>query len=203
MLLTHYESRLAQVYNKAKVGKTVNGLKETLPLNYVLREDYIRGQAVLETKWTHSIKPLVTFINWKVGKMMQQARTAGLRWQIISILNKARPHVIEVMLLDILRAIYTDTTATELRRELDYLSTASWWIWSSSPSAYGWPTLTRWVWTSPNTPSTASPASPDRTNTGRVDDGTPPSTIALLPDGVRHEFERRLAANAFGNYTGS
>ena len=27
------------------------------------------------------------------------------------------------------------------------------------------------------------------------------STIALLPDDVRHEFERRLAANAFGNYT--
>ncbi|MDU4300866.1 MAG: hypothetical protein E7I45_07845 [Eikenella corrodens] len=55
--------------------------------------------------------------------MMQQARTAGLRWQIISILNKARPHTSsEVMLLDILRAIYADTTATELRRELDYLA---------------------------------------------------------------------------------
>ena len=52
---------------------------------------------------------------------MQQARTAGLRWQIISILNKARPHTSsEVMLLDILRAIYADTTVTELRRELDY-----------------------------------------------------------------------------------
>ncbi|TNG92274.1 hypothetical protein FHQ28_12455 [Pasteurellaceae bacterium USgator11] len=30
--------------------QTLNGLNATLPLNYVLRDDYIRGQAVLEAK---------------------------------------------------------------------------------------------------------------------------------------------------------
>ena len=30
--------------------KQINLINQTLPLNYVLREDYIRGQAVLEAK---------------------------------------------------------------------------------------------------------------------------------------------------------
>ncbi|VEI47019.1 Uncharacterised protein [Actinobacillus equuli] len=36
--------------------KQINLINQTLPLNYVLREDYIRGQAVLEAKWTQYIK---------------------------------------------------------------------------------------------------------------------------------------------------
>ena len=69
MLLTHYESRLAQVYNKSEeLEKTVNSLKETLPLNYVLREDYIRGQAVLEAKMDALHKTISDLYKLESGK---------------------------------------------------------------------------------------------------------------------------------------
>ncbi len=55
--------------------------------------------------------------------MIHHARTAGIRWQMINILNKARPHTTsEHFLLDVLRQLYPNITPTELRRELDYLS---------------------------------------------------------------------------------
>ncbi len=55
--------------------------------------------------------------------MMQKARTEGIRWQLISILNKARPHATsEQFLLEVLRQLYPDITGIELRRELDYLA---------------------------------------------------------------------------------
>lgn len=55
--------------------------------------------------------------------MMQKARTEGIRWQLISILNKARPHTTsEQFLIDVLRQLYPDITGIELRRELDYLA---------------------------------------------------------------------------------
>ena len=55
--------------------------------------------------------------------MMQKARTEGIRWQMISILNKARPHTTsEQFLIDVLRQLYPDITGIELRRELDYLA---------------------------------------------------------------------------------
>lgn len=55
--------------------------------------------------------------------MMSKARTEGIRWQLVSILNKARPHTAsEQFLLDVLRQLYPDITGIELRRELDYLS---------------------------------------------------------------------------------
>lgn len=51
MLLVQYENRIAELQTKAdSLEKNVNNLHATLPLNYVLREDYIRGQAVLEAK---------------------------------------------------------------------------------------------------------------------------------------------------------
>ena len=54
--------------------------------------------------------------------MIQDARTAGLRWQLIGILNKTRPHTAsEQYLFDVLSLIYPDVTKIELRRELDYL----------------------------------------------------------------------------------
>ncbi|WBW59811.1 hypothetical protein [Klebsiella electrica] len=50
-------------------------------------------------------------------------RRESLRWSLMVALNKARPYTSsEVLLLDIARAIYPDTTALELRRELDYLA---------------------------------------------------------------------------------
>ena len=51
MLLTQYQSRVTELQQKAEnLEKSINNLHATLPLNYVLREDYIRGQAVLEAK---------------------------------------------------------------------------------------------------------------------------------------------------------
>lgn len=52
-----------------------------------------------------------------------KARREGMRWNIINTLNQSRPYsMVETFLLDILRAIYPDTTPLELRRELDYLA---------------------------------------------------------------------------------
>lgn len=51
MLLVQYERRIEVLQNKVEdTEKKLNSLIATLPLNYVLREDYIRGQAVLEAK---------------------------------------------------------------------------------------------------------------------------------------------------------
>ena len=51
MLLVQYERRIEVLQTKVEDNeKNLNSLIATLPLNYVLREDYIRGQAVLEAK---------------------------------------------------------------------------------------------------------------------------------------------------------
>lgn len=56
-------------------------------------------------------------------ELMAKQRREGMRWQLINALNKARPHTTcETFLLDIMNAIYPQTTATEVRRELDYLA---------------------------------------------------------------------------------
>ena len=55
--------------------------------------------------------------------MNEKARREGMRWHLINTLNKARPYTSsEVFLLDVMRGIYPDATALELRRELDYLA---------------------------------------------------------------------------------
>lgn len=55
--------------------------------------------------------------------MLEKARREGLRWNVINTLNRARPYATtEVFLLDVMRSIYADITALELRRELEYLS---------------------------------------------------------------------------------
>ena len=54
--------------------------------------------------------------------MNEKARREGMRWHIINTLNKARPYTSsEVFLLDVMRGIYPDATALELRQQLDYL----------------------------------------------------------------------------------
>ncbi|EGY52043.1 hypothetical protein [Neisseria shayeganii] len=56
-------------------------------------------------------------------ELMAKARREGMRWNIINTLNKARPHTApETLLLDIMNAIYPQTTALELRQQLDYLA---------------------------------------------------------------------------------
>lgn len=56
-------------------------------------------------------------------ELIQKQRREGMRWNIINTLNKARPHTAsEVFLLDIMNAIYPQTTSIELRQQLDYLA---------------------------------------------------------------------------------
>ena len=53
---------------------------------------------------------------------IEKARREGMRWYILNTLNKARPYTTsEMFLLDVMRSIYPDTTALELRQQLDYL----------------------------------------------------------------------------------
>ena len=55
-----------------------------------------------------------------------KVRRESMRWNLINTLDKARPHTSsEQFLLDVMRAIYPDATALELRRELDYLADRS------------------------------------------------------------------------------
>ena len=54
--------------------------------------------------------------------MNEKARREGMRWHLINTLNKARPYTSsEMFLLDVMRGIYPDATALELRQQLDYL----------------------------------------------------------------------------------
>ena len=55
--------------------------------------------------------------------MNDKARREGMRWHLINTLNKALPYTSsEVFLLDVMRGIYPDATALELRQQLEYLS---------------------------------------------------------------------------------
>lgn len=54
--------------------------------------------------------------------MNEKARREGMRWHLINTLNKARPYTTsEVFLLDVMRGIYPNATALELRQQLEYL----------------------------------------------------------------------------------
>lgn len=54
--------------------------------------------------------------------MNEKYRREGMRWHLINTLNKARPYTSsEVFLLDVMRGIYPNVTALELRQQLEYL----------------------------------------------------------------------------------
>lgn len=54
---------------------------------------------------------------------LAKIRRESMRWNLINTMDKARPHTSnEQFLLDVMRAIYPDATALEVRRELDYLA---------------------------------------------------------------------------------
>lgn len=54
---------------------------------------------------------------------MARVRRESLRWLILLTLNNARPiGAVEGVVLTVAQAQYPDATATELRRELDYLA---------------------------------------------------------------------------------
>ena len=55
--------------------------------------------------------------------MNEKARREGMRWHLVNTLHKARPYTTsEVFLLEVMRGIYPDATALELRQQLDYLA---------------------------------------------------------------------------------
>lgn len=75
---------------------------------------------------------------------MEKARREGMRWNVINALNKARPYTTsEAFLLDIMRGIYPDTTALELRQQLDYLHDRKLVDVTKQPSGLWFADLTR------------------------------------------------------------
>ena len=51
-----------------------------------------------------------------------KSRRESMRWHIMNALDKARPiGALDVLLLDVMRSIYPDTTANEIYQQLDYL----------------------------------------------------------------------------------
>ena len=51
-----------------------------------------------------------------------KSRRESMRWHIMNALDKARPiGALDVLLLDVMRSIYPDTTANEIHQQLDYL----------------------------------------------------------------------------------
>lgn len=54
---------------------------------------------------------------------LQKTRREAMRWHLMNALDKARPiGALDVLLLDVMRSIYADTTANELHQQLDYLA---------------------------------------------------------------------------------
>ncbi|EHD22636.1 MULTISPECIES: hypothetical protein [Brenneria] len=75
---------------------------------------------------------------------MLRVRRESMRWNLMVTLNKARPYTSnEAFLLDVMRAIYPDTTALELRRELDYLADRKMIDLVKQPSGIWFADLTR------------------------------------------------------------
>ena len=76
--------------------------------------------------------------------MNEKARREGMRWHIINTLNKARPYTSsEVFLLDVMRGIYPDATAMELRQQLDYLKDRRLLVLTKQPSGMWFADLNR------------------------------------------------------------
>ena len=75
--------------------------------------------------------------------MNEKARREGMRWHLINTLNKARPYTSsEVFLLDVMRGIYPDVTALELRQQLEYLQDRSLLNLTKQPSGMWFADLT-------------------------------------------------------------
>ena len=72
-------------------------------------------------------------------------RREAMRWNLINVLNKARPYPTnEQFLLEVLRHIYPDVTALEIRRELDYLADRKLVDLNKTPSGAWFADLTRY-----------------------------------------------------------
>ncbi len=75
---------------------------------------------------------------------IEKARREGMRWYILNTLNKARPYTTsEMFLQDVMRSIYPDTTALELRQQLDYLEDRQLLDLNKTPNGVWFADLTR------------------------------------------------------------
>ena len=73
-----------------------------------------------------------------------KVRRESMRWNLLNTLNKARPYTSnEQFLLEVMRAIYPDATALEIRRELDYLGDRDLVDLNKTPSGAWFADLTR------------------------------------------------------------
>ena len=73
-----------------------------------------------------------------------KVRRESMRWHLLSTLNFARPHTTpEQFLLEMMRALYPDVTALEIRRELDYLADRNLLDLNKTPSGSWFADLTR------------------------------------------------------------
>lgn len=72
-------------------------------------------------------------------------RRESMRWNILLTLNNARPMgAYEELILSTVQSIYPDTTALELRREIDYLADRSLVDLRKEPSGRWFADLTRY-----------------------------------------------------------
>lgn len=75
---------------------------------------------------------------------IERARREGMRWNLLSTLHKAAPYSSsEVFLFDVIRGIYRDATALELRRQLDYLADRALVVLDKKPSGTWFADITR------------------------------------------------------------
>ncbi len=74
-----------------------------------------------------------------------KVRRESMRWNLLNTLNKARPYTSnEQFLLEVMRAIYPDATALEIRRELDYLGDRDLVDLNKTPAGAWFADLTRY-----------------------------------------------------------
>lgn len=74
-----------------------------------------------------------------------KVRRESMRWNLLNTLNKARPYTSnEQFLQEVMRAIYPDATALEIRRELDYLGDRDLVDLNKTPSGAWFADLTRY-----------------------------------------------------------
>lgn len=116
-------------------------LRGDMPVHYVRREDYVRGQTVIEAKLDALALKLENRSTKRTEAMNIDAaktRRESLRWYIIKTLDTSRPvdpH--EAIVLSTIQGIYPDATTMELRRELDYLADRSLVTLDKSPTVCG------------------------------------------------------------------
>jgi hypothetical protein len=76
---------------------------------------------------------------------LAKVRREGMRWNLINTLNKARSYTSnEAFLVEVMRSIYPDATAHEVRRELDYLADRDLVDLRKEPSGTWFADLTRY-----------------------------------------------------------